>query len=139
MNSYQSIKTIDAPAERVWQVLTNVENWPRLTPSITSVTSLDASPIAVGSRYRVEQPKLKPATYEVTHLETRRNFSWQAHSFGCRIKAEHLIRETDAASELVIRLTFHGFLAPLIGLLVASTTKEYIELEAQGFKNECEK
>lgn len=138
MTSYKSEKINDASTKTVWQVLINVENWSRITPSITSITPLDTSPVAIGNRYRVVQPKLKPTTYKVTCLEPCRNFTWQAHSFGCTIIAEHLIRASGTSCELVIRLSFHGFLAPIIGLIAGSTTREYIELEAQGIKDKCE-
>lgn len=128
------MKTIDSSAETIWKTLIDVENWPNITPSITSITPLDGSPIATGNRYRVVQPKLRPTTYVVTHLEPCRNFTWEASSFGYKIMAEHLIRESATTCELVIRLSFHGLLAPIIGLIAGATTKEYIELESEGFK-----
>ena len=43
--------------------------------TVTSVRRLDDGPLAVGSRVRVEQPRIPPTEYVVIELELNRSFT----------------------------------------------------------------
>ena len=45
-----STVSIDAPADLVWNVFTDVEQWPQWTASVTRLTGLDGPDLAVGRR-----------------------------------------------------------------------------------------
>jgi uncharacterized membrane protein len=69
---------IDAPAERVWAVISNVERWPLWTPSVRSIRRLDPGPRRVGARHRIKQPRLPTTTWTVTELIEGESFAWTA-------------------------------------------------------------
>ena len=60
---------IRAPAARAWEVLSDVQSWPAWLPTVERVEAPHAWLLAIGRRYRVAQPKLRPAVWKVTALE----------------------------------------------------------------------
>jgi uncharacterized membrane protein len=55
---------VEAPIERVWEGLREVERWPEWAPTVTSARRLEDGPLAVGSQVRVEQPWIpRPCTW----------------------------------------------------------------------------
>src|SRR6185436_7463356 len=49
---------IAASQQRVWDVLTDVEAWPRRIETVDTVELLTPAPLAKGNRVRLRQPKL---------------------------------------------------------------------------------
>ena len=71
---------INASPAAIWQVLADVERWPTWTPTVLEVEPLTSNGakngLKVGARYRVVQPKLRPAVYEVTECAPHQAFTW---------------------------------------------------------------
>jgi uncharacterized membrane protein len=129
---------IDAPPEKVFAVLCDVERWPEWTSTMTSVQRTDSGPFAVGSSARVCQPRLRPAVWRVTDLEDRRNFTWTTRSFGLSMSASHLIEPHGAGCRVVLSFELSGFIAPLISRLYGGLMERYVTTESQGLKQRCE-
>jgi len=137
--SYQVSLPIDAPAERVWAVLADVERWPESTASMTSVERLDSGPFRLGSRARIKQPSIPPIVWQVTEFDPPRGFTWCAAQPGVTTIADHVItlgRDHAVTVTLGIRRT--GLLAPIVDLLYAGLTRRYVDMEIQGLKRVCE-
>jgi uncharacterized membrane protein len=130
--------SIDAPPEKVFAVLCDVERWPEWTSTMTSVQRLQSGRLAAGSSARVRQPRLRPAVWQVTVFENQRNFTWAAHSPGLRMTAGHLLEPTVAGSRVTLSFELSGFLAPLVSWLYDSLIEGYISTEASGLKKHCE-
>ncbi|MGW0433097.1 SRPBCC family protein [Micromonospora sp. NPDC003197] len=134
-------KSVDiaAPADLVWTVWVDVEQWPQWAESVSRVRRLDEGPLTVGSRTRLEQPRLRPAIWQVTELDPGNRFVWTATSGGVTTVAGHRIVPV-APNRVRAELTIEhsGLLAPLVGWLTSSLTRRYLHLEAEGLKHRCE-
>ena len=131
--------TIDAPVAAVWQVLVDVESWPRWTESMSSVRRLDDGPLRVGSSARIEQPKLRPMVWTVSELLPEQSFTWTAKVPGIVVTGEHAIASDDEG-RTVLDLTAEGSgpLAFVADLLTGRRVREYVGREAAGMKAAAE-
>ncbi|NRQ37170.1 polyketide cyclase [Nonomuraea sp. NN258] len=126
---------VDAPAQRVWQVMTDVAAWPEFTPTMTEVRPLDGGPLAVGARVRIKQPKIPPLVWTVTELTPYRSFTWAATTGGVRITAGHVL---DGDTTVTLSIEQSGLLSPLLALFTAGRTRAYVRTEAESLKRRCE-
>ncbi len=67
---------IDAPQQRVWDVLSEIEAWPERIETVDSVELLTPAPMTNGSRVRLKQPKLPEGTWDVTVWDAPSYFEW---------------------------------------------------------------
>jgi len=138
--SRNTIKTvdIDAPPEKVFAVLCDVEHWPEWTATMTNVQRLDKGPLAVGSRAQVRQPRLRPAVWQVTEFEDNRNFTWTTRAPGLRMKAGHLVEPRGSGSRVALTFEMSGPIAPLMSRVYGNLIEQYVTTESQGLKKHSE-
>jgi hypothetical protein len=117
-------------------VLADVACWPEWTASVSRVEMLDDKPLGLGSRVRVHQPKLRPATWCVTNWEPERRFIWTTATPGISLVAGHLLEPCDRGCKVTLDLRFDGWLGGMAGLFMGRLTEQYIGLEAEGLKRE---
>ncbi|HKO11656.1 MAG TPA: SRPBCC family protein [Acidobacteriaceae bacterium] len=130
---------IGAGPARVWEVLADVERWPRWTPTVTSVESLNGSGLRVGARYRVRQPKLRPAVYEVAACEPLREFTWATKLPGVRMTAVHRLAGAGDGTGVELSFETAGLLGALVGRMYGKLIAEYVATEARSLKAACER
>ena len=131
---------VEAPVEQVWEVLREVERWPEWAPTVTSVRRLDDEPLAVGSRVRVEQPRIPSTEYVVTELEPSRSFTWVATGPGVRTTARHLLEELGTGGTRVTLAVEHaGPVGVVMGRFYRRLTDRYLTAEAEGIKARSER
>jgi uncharacterized membrane protein len=135
----QTSVAIAASAATVFNTWVDVERWPEWTASVTRMTVLDAGPLRVGSRVRVQQPRLPTVVWRVDKLEQDRSFVWSSSSIGVSTVASHEVAPADGGGvRAVLTLDQTGWLAPAVGLLSRSLTRRYLDMEARGLKARCE-
>jgi uncharacterized membrane protein len=138
MRFEQSID-IDAPQQRVWDVLTDLEAWPRRVETVDTVALLTHPPLATGSRVRLTQPKLPEGTWEVTVWDVPSVFEWRQQSGGVTTVAGHRVAALgDGRSRLTLTLEMRGLLVPVFGRMYRDLTNRYMATEAQGMKRAAE-
>jgi uncharacterized membrane protein len=137
-STFKVAVNIDAPPQRVFAVLHDVERWPEWTSTMISVQRLDQGPFAVGSSARVRQPKLRPAVWQVTELEDGRNFTWVTSAPGLRMKAGHHIVPKGSGSRVELSFELSGLLRPILSRVYGGLIEGYIATESQGLKQRSE-
>lgn len=128
-------------AERLWELVRDIERWAERVPSVHAITHLDGpSPPAVGSRYTLEQLGLPPAVYEITEWdEAGRSFVWTSTAPGVRTSASHVVTALDAGSRLDLRVGFTGILGALMGRAMKGKASRMVRTEADAFARLAEK
>jgi uncharacterized membrane protein len=135
MTHFSITAEIEAPPERVWAIMSDIERWPEWTPTVTSVERLDPGPLSIGSRARIRQPKLPPADWRITMLDqTKRTFTWITGGPGVRVTARHSVEPAagQGRSRATLSIHFEGLFGPLVARVTRSLNERYLQLEADG-------
>ena len=129
---------IDAPQQRVWDVLTDIEAWPQRIETVDEVELLTPAPIAKGSKVRLKQPKLPEGTWDVTAWDAPSYFEWTQKSTGITSVAGHRVEVLgERRARLTLTLDMRGFLIP-VAFFYRGLTNRYMNLEAEGMKRAAE-
>jgi len=131
--------TINSAAERVFSVLSDIESWNSWTKSITHISFVGNSKFEVGGRARVLQPNLPPAIWTITEIIENNSFTWQTKTFGVKTTAKHILIKANDETVAELKIIFEGILAPLVYKLKSKLTAQYLTMEINGLKSECEK
>lgn len=130
---------IEAPPERVWQVMTDVEHWPDWTASVRWVRRLDEGPLRPGSSAKISQPRIPTSDWVVTELDPGRSFTWVMRGPAILTQARHVVdRLPGGGSRVTLSIEPHGWLGELFGRAYRGTTDRYLAMEAAGLKSQSE-
>jgi len=130
---------IDAPQQRVWDVVSDVEAWPQRIETVDEVELLTPAPITKGSQVRLKQPKLPDGTWNITVWDAPSYFEWAQKTGGTSSVAGHRVEALgEGRSRLTLTLDMRGFLVPIVALFYRKLTNNYMDLEAEGMKRAAE-
>lgn len=138
MRHYRVTIEIAAPADRVWAVLSDVDQWHQWTPSVTGVHWLGSREFAVGGRVVIRQPGFPPAMWTIDAIQPGRWFIWTSRAPGLRVVGRHVVEATRTGSRVTLSLDMQGWLGGFWGWLTRSRTERYIQYEAHGLKARSE-
>ena len=139
MTHLETTIDIQAPPDRVWAAMRDIEHWSEWTSSVITARLLNPGPLAVGSRAIVRQPKLLPAQWQITELEEGRGFTWITRGPWMLVTARHSIEgAANGTSRVTLSLDLSRPLGPIFARLTRGLNTRYLTLEARGLKKRAE-
>ena len=135
-----STTDIDAPPQRVWDLIGDVRHWPQLLPdTVTSVEPVEVDrPEEVGARYVIEQPKLRRATWELTEWAPPHRFTWRSRTAGVTTTGTHVVEAEGDGSRATLSIDWTGPLSGLVRLAYGRLTQGYVDVEGGNLKERAE-
>ena len=137
MRDFSISVDIDAPPDRVWNVMSDGERWPEWTKSVTSV-KVFGKPLRVGSRAIIKQPGFPHAFWKVTELVPGRSFTWVSWAPGMKVFAKHSVEPIGVGARATLSLRFEGMLGGWFGKRTKDVNNRYLAMEAAGLKSRSE-
>jgi carbon monoxide dehydrogenase subunit G len=130
---------IDAPQQRVWDVLTDIEAWPRRIDTVDEVELLTPTPLTAGGRVRLRQPRLPEGVWDVTVWDAPSYFEWTQKGGGMTNVAGHRVEALgERRARLTLTLDMRGVFVPVAALFFKGLTNDYMTREAEGMKRAAE-
>ena len=136
---YETSIDIDADAQSIWDVMTDVERWPEWTASVVRVERRSSEQFGVGSNVAIKQPRLMKVVWTVTDLEPLVSFTWKSAVPGLTTIASHRLAPGPAGTTTAtLWVDQRGALAPVLRLLGSRMTRRYLDYERLGLKARSE-
>jgi len=138
MRNFDITVDIDAPTERVWQVISDVDHWHEWTDSVSSIKRINNGPFEVGTMILIKQPKFPPALWRLSEIIPGKSFTWTSTGPGFKAIASHSVEPIKTGSRATLRLEYKGMLGGAFGRMTAGITERYMAMEASGLKKRSE-
>ena len=103
---------IKAPAERAWQLLSDINSWPRWQPDLAYAHL--HGPAAVGSRFDWSSSGYLRIHSTITTAEPGQAFGWSGWSFGAFAVHNWRFVRRDGYTEVTAEETMEGWLVTLL-------------------------
>jgi uncharacterized membrane protein len=127
-----------APTESVWALTIDIERWPQLMSTVTSVERLDPGPLRAGSTARLKQPGQRATVWTVSEVDPGRRFAWWARTQGMRVVATHTLTPTGTGTRNHLAIDLDGPAAPVLGRVLRRRIARVLAAENAAFKAAAE-
>lgn len=119
--------------EALWERVRIIEEWPSLTPSITSAKILGDGILALGSEILIKQPGAPESKWIVTEYVEGNSFTYEMRRSGLVSTAHHVVEaEMPTGASLTLIFAMQGKLAQVWGFLMGRKIRKFLKLEADG-------
>lgn len=128
---------INAPAERVWSLVNNVEEWPRWIPSLKKIEKISPGPLGVGSLVLVVAKSLITVNLlmTITEFVAGRRVVMEGKVLGVKMTRHYELEPLDKGKT---RLTAGGKVSGLLAFLVRRGGQKLSEEIVQALKKKVE-
>lgn len=130
---------IACPPQQVWDVTTDVNDWPNWTPTVQTAYRLDKLRFGIGSQARIKQPMQPCAIWTVTEIEDGRYFVWETSGKAFRMQATHQVTGHGGGAECTLKIKLIGPVAIMCAIYLAPLIKLALVKENRGLKRRCER
>ncbi len=127
---------IAAPPQRVWELLSNIERWPRWNSLVQK--SVLSGPLHPGSVFRWKS-KGFAVTSTLREVTPKRRIAWTGKAFGTRAVHTWEIEESNQGTILKTAESFAGWLPRLMPRAMQRTLDETLPAWLQAIKAEAER
>jgi carbon monoxide dehydrogenase subunit G len=111
---FQSSIDINAPVEKVWELIDELEEWPKWMPSIRKIERVSAGPLTVGSQLSVTA-KVSGLTVKLSmtiiEFVSQRTVVMQGKVLGINLTRFYTLEPVDGKTKVTIGGEVCGFLA----------------------------
>jgi len=126
---------IDAPAERVWDILTGIERWPEWNEQV-AWTRLNGSVAAgTGFRWRAGGVTIRSRLLE---LEPISRMGWSGRTPGIRARHHWQLKPVGSQTRVCNEESFHGLLARLLPGTLTRLLQQSLQQGRGALKREAE-
>lgn len=115
--------------ENIWQIWTDVNNWPKWHGDLESCKLEGA--FVVGNYFMLKPKGVKAFKIELTHIEEGKKFTDCTSFFGAKMYDTHELEETSAGLRLINTLVVTGPLKFLWVKLVAQNVADSVPKEME--------
>lgn len=129
---------IDAPPEKVWDVMIDIERWPGWTESVHDAAVTGEGPFGLGSTAILDLAGARRSAWTVTEFEPGRTFTWESKAPGVQSVACHVIEPREDGSRVTLWAKNSGWLAVLISPYLNYVGRRNLKWESEGLKRRCE-
>lgn len=129
---------IDAPPEKVWDVIADIDRWPGWTRSVHNVSRISDGEFGLGSSARIDLAGARPTDWTVTEFEPGRMFTWESKAAGVHSIASHIVQPRNGGARVTLWVKNSGLVATLLSPYLTYVGKRNLRWESEGLKARCE-
>lgn len=138
-----TIRSIQAPVERVFQTLAQVENFAQAVPGITKIEFLSDQKYGVGTRFketRMMNGKQAATELEVTELDENRSIRIVSEAGGTCWDTVFKVKPSDGATEMSMQMDAfpQSLFARLLTPMIIGMVDKAVKADMDAVKDYCE-
>ena len=126
---------IDAPPERVWRIMADVERWPEFAPQFQKIVRRQQGPLAMGSSATVTPKGFFGAVWTVVEYSEGRSFTWGANMLpGVHLSGGHIVEPDGDGTRVTLSLEASGPMWLPLAPALTRIFRRNVSQEGEGMK-----